>query len=341
MNAGFAHSHYGSDQAGLICSFLFRPDTPGSEIDHAGAARWLAGEDGENGSFLWLHFNLSNTASLKWMQQHLVLPDSFYDALHEGSRSTRIEHQDDELIAVVNDVAFNFTTASTDISTMWGCTNQRLLVTARLKPLRSVDKLRAAVRRKERFRSPLELLVHLLRDQADVLALITRESNGTVDSVEDQLLMQRLQTSRADLGSLRRELVRLQRLLAPEPGALFRLLNRPPLWLADEDVQDLQQATEEFSLVLNDLSSLVERIKLLQEEIAAKLSEQTNRTLFTLTMVTVLALPINIVAGFFGMNVGGVPLAQHPHGFWVLVVLVATFTLIAGVWAFRKNRDMV
>ena len=42
--------------------------------------------------------------------------------------------------------------------------------------------------------------------------------------------------------------------------------------------------------------------KSLQEEIAANLNEQSNRTLFTLTVVTVLALPINIIAGFFGMN---------------------------------------
>ena len=45
---------------------------------------------------------------------------------------------------------------------------------------------------------------------------------------------------------------------------------------------------------------------MLQEEIAANLNEQSNRTLFTLTVVTVLALPINIIAGFFGMNVGGI-----------------------------------
>lgn len=59
--------------------------------------------------------------------------------------------------------------------------------------------------------------------------------------------------------------------------------------------------------MISDLTALGERIKLLQEEIAAKLNEQNNRILFTLTMVTVLALPINIVAGFFGMNVGGFP----------------------------------
>jgi hypothetical protein len=58
-------------------------------------------------------------------------------------------------------------------------------------------------------------------------------------------------------------------------------------------------------VVLNDLSGLTERISLLQEEISARQMEKSNRTLYTLTVITVLALPINIVAGFFGMNVGG------------------------------------
>ncbi len=57
-----------------------------------------------------------------------------------------------------------------------------------------------------------------------------------------------------------------------------------------------------------------ERIKLLQEETSAQVSEQTNRSLFTLTMVTVLALPINITTGLFGMNVGGIPFAESRSG---------------------------
>ena len=91
--------------------------------------------------------------------------------------------------------------------------------------------------------------------------------------------------------------------------------------------------------IFSDLTALGERIKLLQEEIAAKLNEQNNRILFTLTMVTVLALPINIVAGFFGMNVGGIPFADDPEGFWIMLVLVASFTFLAGRWAFRKRGD--
>jgi zinc transporter len=87
------------------------------------------------------------------------------------------------------------------------------------------------------------------------------------------------------------------------------------------------------------MASLQERIKLLQEEIAARINEQNNRSLFVLTIVTVLALPINIIAGLLGMNVGGIPLAQHTHGFWIVVAIIVTLTLIAAWIAFRKRRD--
>ena len=66
---------------------------------------------------------------------------------------------------------------------------------------------------------------------------------------------------------------------------------------------------------------------------------QNNRSLFLLTVFTVLALPINIIAGLFGMNVGGIPLAQHENGFWIVVGLVAAFTIV-GVWfVIRRPRD--
>jgi zinc transporter len=172
-----------------------------------------------------------------------------------------------------------------------------------------------------------------------VLVEIVRSVTERVDAIEDQLLSKRLDQRRGRLGALRRLLVRLQRLLAPEPGAFFRLLQHPPRWIAEVDVQELRQSSEEFTVVLRDMATLQERIKLLQEEIAAEVNESNNRSLFVLTIVTVLALPINIIAGLLGMNVGGVPLAQHPNGFWIVVVIVLSFTALAGWMALRKQRD--
>ncbi|HEY5970856.1 MAG TPA: CorA family divalent cation transporter [Pseudoxanthomonas sp.] len=253
--------------------------------------------------------------------------------------STRLELDDGALVAVVHDVLFDSSFDATEVGTTTLCIGPRLLVSARLRPLRSVDHLRAAVRGGQSFRSPVELLAHLLRDQANVLEEILRKSTTRVDTIEDRLLANRLSTDRTELGTLRRSLVRLQRLLAPEPTALFRLLNRPPYWISQDDVRDLQQAAEEFTTAIGDSAALVERVKLIQEEQVALVNEQTGRTLFVLTVVTVLALPVNMIAGLFGMNVGGIPLAEHRHGFALVVTLLVVLTGVLAYLAFGRRRD--
>jgi zinc transporter len=302
--------NYGSDVTGLVWGFLMGSAARAASIDAKEAAAWLRAP--VPGQFVWLHFNLSNAASERWLRAHAGLPEEFYETLHQGSRSTRIEMADGALIAVVNDVLHNFSVDTAEISTLWVHVTPHGVITARRKPLESIERLRQDVLNGAPLRSSVELLVHLLRDQADVLVNIVRDAVARVDTAEDQLLAGRL--------------ARLQRLLAPEPAALFRLLQRPPAWVTPEDRQELRQSTEEFTVVLSDLAALQERIKLLQEEIAARVNEDNNRSLFLLTIVTVMALPINLIAGLLGMNVGGVPLSQHPHGFWLVLGFTALVT---------------
>jgi zinc transporter len=332
-------STYGSDRDGLICGFEFSPGSAGRPIGLPQAVEWMSrSHDAGSPNFIWLHFNLTDVSAERWIGSHLRVPPEFHDALAQGSRTTRIEDASDHLIAVLNDVAYDFTFDPSEISTLWAAVSQGVVVTARRHPLQSVDRLRQAVREGSGFASSLGLLNHLMRDQGDVLVRIVREATSRVDDIEDNLLVGKLQSRRSDLGGLRRVLVRLQRLLAPEPGAMFRLLRQPPPWVAIADLDDLRQSTEEFSLVLRDMSALQERIKLLQEEIAAQVGEQTNRSVFTLTVVTVLALPINIIAGLLGMNVGGIPLADNPAGFPIIAAVVLTFTIVAGWLTFRKDK---
>ena len=332
----FEVSTYGSDKDGLVCAYLFAPEEAGQAIDADQAAAWLSAPQAP-GSFLWLHFNVSNAAANRWMQQHLSLPETFHESLPEAATSTRIDQSGEFLVVVINDVLFDFDFDASQASTVSLCVDRRLMVSARSKPLRSIDRLRESVRQGETFRSTAELLAHLLRDQADVMVQIVRDATGRVNVVEDGILADRVGSSRARLGALRRVLVRLQRLLAPEPAALFRLLSRPPGWLGEEDLQDLRQAAEEFSTAVADSAALGERVKILQEELTALVGERSNRTLFVLTVVTVLALPFNVIGGLFGMNVGGVPFADHDLGFWIVVFLVTIFTALVGLWAIGKR----
>jgi len=337
-------ANWGSDESGLIVGYLFEEGRAPTAIDSSAAAPLLEDalrhpQDSAPSRFVWLHFNLANSGAQRWLQRNATLSPSFFEALQNKLRSTRVERDENWLVAVVNDVHFDFSFDSSDISTLWINLDNALVVTARHMPLRSVDQLRTRIKGGLTFRSTSEFLEHLLRSQADVLVDIVRSVTTRIDEIEDDLLAGKPRYKRVKLGSLRRLLVRLQRLLAPEPASLFRLLQHPPMWMTAGDVQALREASEEFSVVLSDMASLQERIKLLQEEVSTAMTEENNRTLFVLTTVTVLALPINIMTGLFGMNVGGIPLSQHPYGFWIVVVLVLLITSIAAWFALSNRKD--
>ena len=324
----------GGDRQGLICGYLFRPDAPAVEVDSAEAAESLIADltDG----FLWVHLNASRAGAEAWMRANTNLSEDFFAALHEGSRSTRIERDGDALFAVINDVTFDFDFDANDVATLWVSVRARLVVSARRHPLRSVDRLRTAAKRGACLGSSVALLDELLRDQADELQRIARKATERIDDIEDAVLRGHYERHTAELARLRRLMVRLQRLLAPEPGALLRTLSNPPAWVAPDDMQRLRQGSEEFAVVLRDVATMQDRIKLMQEEAASRVADQNSRTLFTLTMVTVLALPINLISGLFGMNVGGIPLSEDKGGFWIMVSVIAALTVVIAFLAVRR-----
>lgn len=329
---------YGSDATGLIWGHHFRPRLAATVISAQSAHEWLSGDANRApGEFIWLHFSLANSATANWLRRHLQLPDTFYDSFHPGTGATRLEQEQGCLVAVMHDVRFDLSFDPSAVSSGHVYVDSRCVISTRLRPLRSIEELRRAVREGALFESPVALLAHLLSDQANVLMQVLRHSTARVDVIEDRLLANRIATSRAELGNLRRVLVRLQRMLAPEPASFFRLLNRPPHWINTADLRELRQAAEEAAV--GDTQALIERVKLLQEELAAQVNEQTNRTLHILTLVTVLALPINMVAGLFGMNVGGNPMEENSHGFAIVVCILALLTGLLAFRTLRRSRD--
>jgi zinc transporter len=323
---------------GLICGYLF--DEAGSALALSSAKEalpHLSEAQSGHGGFVWLHFNLTHANTLRWLRDNAALSHEFFEALEGGSRSARIERDHGGLFSVINDITYDFSFDAEDVGTLWMSVTEHWVISVRKKPLKSVDRLRTAVNRGARMATPVQLLDHLLEDQADELQVILRRASERLDDVEDLVLTGRPHRFGAELSDLRRLMVRLQRLLTPEPSALSRILGRAPAWMTSEDLQHLTRAHEEFNLVLRDIAAMQDRIKLIQDETATRVAEENNRSLFTLTMVTVMVLPINLISGLFGMNVGGIPFANHDAGFWIMLTLVATLTGCVALVLIRRR----
>lgn len=207
---------YGSDINGVVCAYWFDGTGANQPIEADQLNERLRAENLKQG-FVWLHMDLNVSHAESWLKQHLSLEDEFFDSLHQGLSSTKIDQADQQLLAVMNDVRYDFNFDPSEISTLWLVADQHFMVTGRRTHLSSIDRLRRAVKRNDPFESSTDLLTHLLQDQAEVLANIIRKVTRQVDEIEDAILSSHLGQHRAKLGQLRRVMVRLARLLAPEP----------------------------------------------------------------------------------------------------------------------------
>jgi Mg2+ and Co2+ transporter CorA len=67
------------------------------------------------------------------------------------------------------------------------------------------------------------------------------------------------------------------------------------------------------------------------------LGHRTNTIMRTLTALTAIFLPLNLITGFFGMNFEFLPLIHNSSGVWVAMLMMAV-VVVGLVLMFRRNR---
>lgn len=66
-------------------------------------------------------------------------------------------------------------------------------------------------------------------------------------------------------------------------------------------------------------------------------SNRTNDIMRTLTAVTAIFLPLNLITGFFGMNFEFMPLIHHPNAFWWIFALMLMIVVVVLTLFMRKR----
>jgi Mg2+ and Co2+ transporter CorA len=57
----------------------------------------------------------------------------------------------------------------------------------------------------------------------------------------------------------------------------------------------------------------------------------------TLTVLTAIFLPLNLITGFFGMNFDSLPLIHSSRGVWIATALLVCVALGLGLFFWRKR----
>lgn len=326
----FLSEPFGADR-GLICGFKLRAGLPPQDIPAEETAQALLQTD----AVVWLHFNLSDARARRWLLDASFLPESLRELWREHDGNRRVEIVDNGLLLVVNDFSYDDASDPSEVAPLWCFADQHMLITARVHPLRSADELRLQMRSQISAASGIELAAQLLDIRSSRVKRLSTEMTAQLDEIEDEILAGNIEQQRGLLGRSRRLCARLRRQFAPERSDLNRFLHRPSTALAEADREALQSSTDTLAFALEEIAELYERAKLLQEELASRLAENTGRNLYVLSILTAVLLPMTLVTGIFGMNVAGLP-GLHTAGafWWVMLAILASgaVTLAAFFW---------
>ena len=88
---------------------------------------------------------------------------------------------------------------------------------------------------------------------------------------------------------------------------------------------------------VEDVDAARERASITQEELNNRLAEQMNARMYVLSVVAAIFLPLGFLTGLFGVNVGGIPLAEEPWGFFEISLILGVITLLQ-ILLFRWRR---
>ena len=317
------------DSGGLICGFrLHHTDKPQPLLVYAADKHSELPHEPH-----WLHFNLADTRATQWLNACSLIPEDARELLLDSDTHIRSENFDHSLALIIGDLFHDFKDDPEELGVLRLYLDNQRLITGRGHPLKSVDRLRRELFEGMVFANSLDLFARLIYDIGDSMHTVIKNLNDRVDDAEDQILAGHLHNQGSELGRIRRLLARLRRHLSANRQALHHALPHIARW-SHYDISELRQAVEHLESTIQDLELVQERTRLLQEEIAGRMSEATNRNLYILSIVTVTLLPINLITGIFGMNTGGLPWGQDdPSGFWwviffMIIAVIASLTIL-------------
>lgn len=319
-------------QEAQICAYRFDGSGGAQLLDEAALARPI----GDSG-WHWLHLDRAKPATEAWLRQSSGLDPLAVAALLEAETRPRCVPFGEGLLVTLRGVNLNPGADPEDMIAIRLWIDAGRLISVRARRLMAVQDLRERMDRGDVPTSPGALLVSIAGSMIDRMAPVLEDLDDSVDALEESVLDSPSHELRARLSHLRRQAIGLRRFLAPQREVLSRLQVEPTQLFSELERGRLRETTDRLTRYVEELDAARERASVTQEELTGRISDQMNRIMYILSIVTGIFLPLGLLTGLLGINVGGMPGVENDQAFVIVcAILVALF--VAAVIIFRKLR---
>jgi magnesium transporter len=306
------------------------PETPRVEQIDSSGLRWV---------------NIERPGALEraWLEDHFDFHALDLEDVLSRNQRPKIDVYDDYLFIVLHFPIFDPAVGRLGAGELDLFVGPGYVVTIPNQPLQPVEYLFERCRAKEELREQLfsrgsgYLLYRLVDDSFDYCFPMLRKIGNKLDALEDDIFEGRSEEVVRDISNVKQEIINFRKVIRPQRPVLRDLEKVKQRYLAtDLDLEiyfdDIVDAHERIWDMLENNKEVVEALAETNESV---ISHRVNDILRVLTSISVIVLPLTLIASIWGANVH-VPGEGNTTAFWIL--LGAMVTILVGMVGYFRNR---
>ncbi len=292
----------------------------------------------------WVHIESPTGLEWGWLQEHFDFHALDLEDVISRNQRPKIDEYPDYLFIVLHLPVFDPSVRRLNVGELDMFVGPDFVITIPNQPLQPVEYLFERCRASDETREKLfsrgsgYLLYRIVDDSFDYCFPMLRKIGNKLDAVEDDIFVEgRSEEVVRDISTVKQEIINFRKVIRPQRPVLRDLENVKQRFLAPElDLEiyfdDIVDAHERIWDMLENYKEVIEA---LEETNEAVLNHRVNEVLRVLTAISVIVLPLTLIASIWGMNVG-VPGEGNSTDFYVLIAAMVVI-LIAMLTYFRRR----
>jgi magnesium transporter len=183
------------------------------------------------------------------------------------------------------------------------------------------------------------LLYALLDEIVDSYFPMVDALGDRIEELEERLLEETLNRPQLEIHQVRKELLRLRQVLAPQREVLNKLVRRDVPLIDDQVIIYMSDVYDHMLRVLDWLDSYRDMLTTLFDVQLAIQSHRLDRVIRTLTSSSIMLMVATLIAGIYGMNFVHMPELEWTIGYPLALLMMMVSSV--GLYFMFKRRGWI
>lgn len=164
------------------------------------------------------------------------------------------------------------------------------------------------------------------------------QNSLAIEEAEDMIFERHQKEAVAKILNLRRDIINIRKIMQNHKNILQQLMIMKSTLVPPESLKkQYGRLVDHSKRIWEMLDNQKEMVEVLNDTNESLLNDRMNNIMKTLTLFSVIVLPLTLMAGLFGMNAKYMPFVNHRLGFWIIIC----FMILSSWWmlSYFKKKD--